>query len=213
MHSRAHQSELSLVRIGARGRAISVVARKTMRSGTFKARVPRPEAKRYALRLRIADRAFASDFRTPTRQEYCRSVSSRRATAEIVLGATSVLAGAEIPFTLTNTGRRCLWVAAPYRLEQQGLDGSWSDFPLTTKVVGPDGAVSEVPYAFIGSRGLLMPEGFAGPNGLLSAPTLARIPAHAPAGRYRLVPEVGPDPHDESWRPVVSPTFEVTGPG
>ena len=60
------RSQLSLVRVDARGRALRTIARKTLRSGTFTAQIPAamPGA-RYALRLNVAGHKRWSWITTP----------------------------------------------------------------------------------------------------------------------------------------------------
>ena len=64
--SRRTRSEVSLARVDARNRVMRVIARKSLRSGTFRAVLPQVRVDAgYALRLRVAGRRYSSRIRVP----------------------------------------------------------------------------------------------------------------------------------------------------
>jgi hypothetical protein len=66
--SKHARSRLALLRVNASGRPLRAVARRTLRSGTFSARVPRyPTGAVYELRLIVAGQTYSSWITTPVR--------------------------------------------------------------------------------------------------------------------------------------------------
>jgi hypothetical protein len=124
----------ALVRESASGKVMRTIARRTLRSGTFKAKAP--AAGRYSLRVGKRERDItvaAPD--TPVSSgplppaepfEPCRPDGD---TAELRLGATSVKPGGTLPLEVVNTSGSCLTLGVGYSFERLQPDGSWVTVP------------------------------------------------------------------------------------
>jgi hypothetical protein len=112
---------LSLVRVSSRGNVISTVARRTLRSGRFSARLPAPTWRRYELRMAVAGRRFSSFILVPG--EPCNRV-------ELRVDAPAYRPGAEIALTVRNGGRIPFEVATEgINLEVLDARGRWNEGP------------------------------------------------------------------------------------
>ncbi len=121
----------ALVRESASGKVTRTIARRMLRSGTFKATAP--AAGRYSLRVgkRERDIAVAAPD-TPVSSgplppaEPCRPDGD---TAELRLGATSAPAGGTLPLEVVNTSASCLMLGVSYSFERLMPDGAWAAVP------------------------------------------------------------------------------------
>ena len=171
VHSHRRRAVLSLVRVDGRGTPTRAIARRTLRNGTFTATLPGDSGVTYALRATIARKRYWSWISTPApappAPPTCPSDSAP--IARLSLGAASVARGGTLPYKVINLGKACITEGAPYLLDHQEGDGSWTTLPPP-------------PFPMYA---VLVPPG-------TSYDKQASIPADAPAGTYRLEdPQVG----------------------
>ena len=159
VHASRHPVTIALVRVNNNGTGLKTVARKTLRRGVFRVRLP-PRFSQYALRLTVAGHRRWSWINATT----CLP-SDKASAATLTLGATSVAPGALLPFTVANTGGGCLFTDDGATLQQQLPDGTWK-----TQLPSRDHS-SPVRLVFPGS----------------SSPFTAEVAPEFPAGTYRLV--------------------------
>jgi len=110
--------QVSLVRQSERGKVLRTIARRTLRRGTFSARLPQPG--RYSLRVGSRHRDFKVGRACPT------PAGDR---AELRLGAAAVRAGETLAAEVVNTSRGCVMGGAGYLFERLQPDGSWARVP------------------------------------------------------------------------------------
>jgi hypothetical protein len=155
----------ALVRESASGKVMRTVARRTLRTGTFRATAP--SAGRYSLRVgpRERDITVASPT-TPvsspplppaTEPQLPQCIHATADRAELRLSATSVAAGGTLPFEVVNTSSGCLHLGLPYGFERLSPAGTWVDAPtdymfaLPMVLLGPGqsfGKQAKVPAGF-----------------------------------------------------------------
>jgi len=124
----------ALVRESASGKVMRTVARRMLRSGTFKAKAP--GAGRYSLRVGKRERDIAvaapdtpvSSGPLPPAEPFepCRPDGD---TAELRLSATSAPAGGTLPLEVVNTSASCLTLGVGYSFERLLADGTWAAVP------------------------------------------------------------------------------------
>ena len=201
--SSKRRSQLSLARVDASGRTMRVIARKTLRSGTFSATLPAAAPARYALRLGLAGRQYRSWITTPapapspappkpapapTSVSYCGStppLPTSEFRAEVHVQTTSVQAGQSLAYTVVSLGKGTINDSASHILAADPATG----------ILGPFGATytpmtQGVPVAYTQD-----------------------VPLDTAPGRYRIL-------HTVSWAncdtistaPMQSEPFEVTAP-
>jgi hypothetical protein len=162
----------ALVRESASGKVMRIVARRTLRNGTFKAAAPR--VGRYS--LRVGERERTITVSTPVSSgplppvtdpplPDCARPSGDR--AELRLGAPSVSAGGTLPLEVVNTSTGCLVLGVGYSFERL-QDGVWVTAPSNQMFI---------------TLGVLL-----GPG--QTYPKQAAIPADFLPGTYRVVDTV-----------------------
>jgi hypothetical protein len=190
----AHRrTKLALIRVTSAGKPIAAVARRTLRSGTFKATLSSTFGTTYALRATIAGKTYSSWITTPAVTDpsvpialVCPPAAPGPYSATLTANPPAEVAPTYVlGFTVTNTSpTACVSLGVPYGLQRQHGDGTWENVP------------SEVQFAL--SLILLEPG--------QSMSMQATIPADAPPGTYRVVSGVGaPD----NAIPLYSPNFTV----
>jgi hypothetical protein len=179
--SRHRRAQLSLVSSTSSGKIRRTLARKTLRRGTFRAKVG--GAGTYELRLTVARHHYWSWLTVssavssppapaPSPPQPVPSPSPipvdcgdqpQGTSARLTLGRPTTTVGGSMPYRVTNTSRGCITEGAAYGLARQNADGSWQQiptgpFPLYAVLVPPGGSYSKV----------------------------ARIPSDAQPGRYQI---------------------------
>jgi hypothetical protein len=139
--SARHTARLSLVAVGRDGKPVRALARRTLRTGTFKATVG--GAGTYELRITVAGRSYGSWVNVPSLP--CGLANGG---AQIVLGATSARPGGSLPYDVVNTGDKGITGGAPYTLARRRDDGSWQPlpsgiFPMYAVVIAPCGTLDK----------------------------------------------------------------------
>lgn len=129
---------LSFARTDRSGKATSNLRTAVVRSGTFAFTVPKGAGARYSLSLKAGKVRYTGRFSTaaappqkppvtpPAPIDPCRPAGTVPApSASVSLGATTVVAGQSVPYSVTNTGTTCLSANAHYGWER--FDGTtWS---------------------------------------------------------------------------------------
>jgi hypothetical protein len=148
-------ARVSLVRVSRSGKPVKVVARRTLRRGTFRAKLDRAGAK-YLLRVSAARVSSTRAIQTPAiatatpppvsasppvapappppppAREPCAQAGTTQ--GEVVLGSSEGKAGDPIPMRLRNTGTGCLEYGSAYSWEQKSGD-AWTTVPCTDECV------------------------------------------------------------------------------
>jgi hypothetical protein len=163
--SARHRAQLSLVSVDRNGRAVHALARRTLRTGTFTARIGGPAT--YELRATVAGRKYwswisvpapapAVPAPTPAPTPGPASLANDVLTCatgdadlwQLALGSSTVHPGDTLAVQLVNTGSSCRWTGVCPSLERQADDGTWS--PTDTRpciavvvAVPPGGAFDE----------------------------------------------------------------------
>ena len=168
-----HRVRAALVRESASGKVMRTVARRTLRSGTFKTKAP--TVGRYSLRVGWRERDITvAEPSTPVSSpplppaiepQLPECIHATADRAELRLGTTTVAAGGTLPFEIVNTSSGCLHIGLPYAFQRLLPDGTWVDAP--TNLVFP------LPLLLIGPRGSFTKQ--------------ARVPADFAPGTYRVV--------------------------
>ena len=145
-----------------------IVARRTLRNGTFRATLGGPGT--YTLRLVVGKRRYSSRDHRP---RPARSATAGAAaacwqatgtSASLGLSTSTARAGDTLTIAITNTSDGCLFTGVGYRIEQLQPDGSWT-------LANPD-------QIFITLAVIVRPgETYTKP---------ATVPAGLPPGRYRV---------------------------
>ncbi|HEX4345694.1 MAG TPA: immunoglobulin-like domain-containing protein [Solirubrobacteraceae bacterium] len=157
---------VTLARVTRSGVAVHLVARRSLRSGTFSTRLPAGSTGRYRLRV-VVGRAYSQVTfvvgpQPPTASGPCDA--GDEANAELGLSADSAAPGDALKITLTNAGPGCL--TAGYGFDWQvSRGGVWTDVPLHLAVPA---------IALLLAPGQMLTEAFT-------------VPTDSPPGQYRIV--------------------------
>ena len=175
VHRRA---QLSLVSVDRNGKAVRALARRTLKSGTFTARVGAPAT--YELRATVAGRKYWSWITVPAPAPAPVAVPTpaptplplgndiacsapRAGNPQLVIDAAAVHPGDTLPVRLINTTSACFFTGICPSLERRQPDLTWTG----------------VGYAVCPAIAVSLPVG-----GTLNESTL--IPPDAALGRYRV---------------------------
>jgi hypothetical protein len=211
--SRRTRSEVSLARVGARDRVMRIIARKTLRSGSFRAVLPAAASgARYALRLRVAGHDYQSVIVTPRPAVPAPApppATSVLAAApqgpcdvgsggpQTTVGPAVRGAGERLTIELLNRGPGCLGIPVTMTVAWERLtaDGVWQAVPRGCFGYGPPEDDRS------GCVGL--------PSFAVVAPgethrTWVDVPTDFEPGRYRLSASV---PGVSGWEFTVLPTM------
>jgi hypothetical protein len=104
-----------------------VVARRTLRNGTFRATLGGPGT--YALRLVVGKRRYRSQITVPAPPAPPPPAPCWKATgtsATLGLSTSTARAGDTLTIAITNTSDGCLFTGVGYQIEQLQPDGSWT---------------------------------------------------------------------------------------
>ncbi|MBE2317142.1 hypothetical protein DVA67_014265 [Solirubrobacter sp. CPCC 204708] len=155
-----------------------LLARKTLRNGTFTVTVPTAADARYELRITVAGRRYSSTISTPSAPAPATPPAPAAATpqapdcaepstsVELRLQATTVAPGGRLPYQLVNLSSTChMHTGSAFTLERRQPDGTW--------------ASAELPYAFT-MVGFIVP-----PLGTFDKGV--QVPADFAPGTYRVV--------------------------
>jgi len=197
--------KLTLGRLDAKGRATKTLRSATLRSGTFSATVPKGDGLVYALSLNAKKVRFTGRFRTPAAvkpgadkpsppapaTDPCPPAGTAAATVR--LGATTVVAGQPVPYTVTNTGTTCLTANGHYGW-QRLTDAGWTFVVL--------------PLGFPDPVRVLPGATWAGADGQ----AVARTGAEFAPGHYRLIPNLAVEGSNPAQRPDATAELDVTDP-
>jgi hypothetical protein len=155
----ASSERVSLIRVSWKGTPLRAVARRTLRNGTFSARLSAHGS--YQLRVVVGARRQQ---RRLIVKAACERPPAEK--GEIRLASPTARAGETLAYELVNTSKQgCLTAGADYALERLEPDGSWTH--LNPGQLFPGHAVRIEPGK--------------------SLDKAAQIPADARAGSYRIV--------------------------